>query len=134
MSRIDHFIESNPDKYPVKDGMMDVRIAKKMATDFAKLPKKPKAEQVELIEHPLVSYIKKDLPGVAKMKLPTFEQCEELIKVCGKVFINEKLKALENIPRVWAKYQYVHLTIENWFRRGDIPQQNGDGRKKLPKV
>lgn len=130
MPRIDQYLNANPDKYPVTEGKMTVEDAKRLATDFAKLPKKEKVVQTELIEHDIVKYIKKNLPNVARLTLPTFEQCEEMIAKCGKKFISDSLKAMENIPDLSKKYKYVHLTIENWYRRSNgNPQEQTTGKK-----
>lgn len=111
---------------------MDLAVAKQLATDFAKEPKKPKAKQVELIEHPLVQYIRTTYPNVCKLELPTFEQAENLIKKCGKQFVADKLKALENMPELSKKYKYVHLTIESWHSMAQNKASEASTGKTLP--
>ena len=86
--------------------------AAKLLTQLKEKEKKDRQEQIE--SHPMIKYIVENYPNVAKLKLPTAAQCEELKKNYHTTLIVNTLKSMENRKTLTKEYVSCYLTLDSW--------------------
>ena len=68
------------------------------------------------IEHPLLDYIKNNYEWIPKkVKLPTPEQCENLVQTYKNTSIKSCLDQLEN--KQYKDHKTVYFTLKNWMSK-----------------
>lgn len=100
--------------------------AAKLLTQLKEKEKKERQEQIE--SHPMIKYIVENYPNVAKLRLPTAAQCEELKKNFHTTLIVTTLEAMENTKTLTKDYMSSYLTLKKWCENA---VRNGwDGNEK----
>lgn len=100
--------------------------AAKLLTQLKEKEKKDRQEQIE--SHPMIKYIVENYPNVAKLRLPTAAQCEELKKNFHTTLIITTLEAMENTKTLTKDYMSSYLTLKKWCENA---VRNGwDGNEK----
>lgn len=100
--------------------------AAKLLLQLKEKEKKDRQEQIE--SHPMIKYIVENYPNVAKLKLPTAAQCEELKKNYGTDLIVSTLEAMENTKPLNKLYSNCYITLKKWCENA---VRNGwDGKEK----
>lgn len=92
--------------------------------DKDKEKEKPKIEsldlvfdEVEILDHELIEWVKKECPDVAKMKEPlTNEQAANLETEYSIDDLKEILLAMQNRPDLNKKYKSTNLTCRKWLK------------------
>lgn len=74
-------------------------------------------ENVTEPDHPLVKYIKENLPNVCKLKLPSNNEAKSLLDDYGWHTVQEILLKMENYKPLAQKNVNAVLTARNWLRR-----------------
>ena len=76
----------------------------------------------------MIKYIVENYPNVAKLRLPTAAQCEELKKSFHTTLIITTLEAMENTKTLNKDYMSSYLTLKKWCENA---VRNGwDGNEK----
>lgn len=78
-------------------------------------------------DHPLIAEIKEKYPDVAKLTLPTPEQCDKLLTQFGMELIASKLEGMQNKKDLLKKYKSCYLTLKNWCEG-----EGGKGQAQIP--
>jgi hypothetical protein len=86
--------------------------AAKLLIQLKEKEKKDRQEQIE--SHPMIKYIVENYPNVAKLRLPTAAQCEELKKNFHTTLIVTTLEAMENTKTLTKDYMSSYLTLKKW--------------------
>ena len=94
----------------------------KQIKDLELAIKELKAEKREMLkdfgvtEHPLKTIIK-GYPRVSKLKIPSDQECDTLIRLHGEKEVIEMLGKMENYKPLLKNYTTIYLTATNWFKR-----------------
>lgn len=112
--------------------ILEFYLDKEKAKELLKLimqvvDEKKKLDTKAIESHKMLAYIIRELPNVSKLKLPTPEQCDELIRTFTSELVLEQLEAMENYKLLTKKYQSTYLTLKNWC---NTKQQSGWTKKE----
>lgn len=92
-------------------------------------------DEFEILNHPLIEFIRKDLPAVGSLKNQlTEEQASELERSFGLDPVKEILLSMENFKKLKTNYVSVYLTAVNWLKRrkdGNSENQSKSGSRKI---